>query len=302
MSEEAVVEEVVATETVTETPVEAPVAPVEAQPTPDTPVTPEASEEAFADVWLGKLENEELKGDKTLERLKGKSADEVAQYIKELVAWNGRKGDIPADDATDEVKEAFAIKMGRPETQEGYDFSLNADFSELVGEDNVPYYESKVEWFKEQAFANGLSADKAATMLEGYFEMMAGDINGVSEVATKQATDAQATIDKEWGESKNFMETSIDAMMVRSGADLEALKASGALQDPNIALALGRIAKDLADGPEIGHKMAQTKMGQRDQLAEVNAQVSEMIANGNKVPDHLKTKRLSLMKGFGDEL
>ena len=139
---------------VADTPTEAPNEAVETatptETTVDTPEVSKASEQAFSDSWLGKLEAEDLKGDKTLERLKGKSEEEIARYIKELASWNGKKGDIPAKDASDEEKEAFAIKMGRPETIDGYDFNINDDFSEVVGADNVPYYQQKVDGFKEK--------------------------------------------------------------------------------------------------------------------------------------------------------
>jgi hypothetical protein len=296
MSDEvAVVEDV--PEAVVDTPVEAVVdAPVEA------PTEAVSEDLAFTDTFMSKIESEDLKGNKTLERLKGKNADELAQYITELASWNGKKGDIPSKDATDEEREAFAIKMGRPETVEGYDFSIGEEFGELVGTEQVPFYQSKIDGFKEQALKEGMSTDAAANMLEWYFDQVAGDVTGVSDIAKKNAEANQAVIDKEWGDGKASIEGAIHAMLTKSGADVDALKASGALSDPAIAIPLGKIANDLADDPEIGHHMTRSLTGLQDQLGEVNAQYKQYISQGDPVPSHIKAKRASLMNKLGDNI
>jgi hypothetical protein len=298
MSEEAVVEATdVAVETEVTTDVVADVA-------TEAPVATEAVSEdlAFSDQFISKIESDELKGHKTLGRLQGKSADELAQYITELQAWNGKKGDIPAKDAPQEEIDAFQIKMGRPENIEGYDFNIGEEFSELVGTEQLPYYQSKIDGFKEQALKEGMSADSAANMMEWYFDQVAGDVTGVSDIATKNSEANQATIDKEWGDGKASMEGAINAMLTKAGADVDSLKASGALSDPAIAIPLGKIASDLADDPEIGHHMTRSLTGLQDQLGEVTAQYKEYIANGEAVPAHIKAKRMSLMEKLGDDI
>ena len=90
-----------------------------------------------------------------MEKLGGKNANEVGKYIKELQSFAGRKGDIPKDDATDEEWDAFYQKLGRPETIEGYDFSINEEFKELVGEGFAPFFDKVVSDFKEKAFQLG---------------------------------------------------------------------------------------------------------------------------------------------------
>ena len=297
MNEEAVVEEVAVVEEaaapVEEVAVESPSAVVEGVV---------AEEKSFTDDWIGKIEDEELKGNKILERLAGKSADEVAQYLVELNSWNGKKGDIPAKDATQEEIDAFQIKMGRPETAEGYDFSLNDDFVKLVGEQNAPLYQGMVDGFKDTALKVGLSEEQASEIMEYYLSSAADDINGVNEVSTKLQAESQATIDKEWGDSKPQIEGAIHAMLQKAGADTDALKASGALADPAIAIPLGKIAKDLADDPEIGHHMTRTITGLHDQLAETNALVAGYIKTGEKVPAHIAQKRATLMNKLGENL
>lgn len=294
MSEEAVVDAPEAT-------VEAPA--VDSTPVEVAPPAEAVSEDlAFTDNFIGSIESDELKGSKVLERLKGKSADEMAQYITELASWNGKKGDIPSKDATQEEIDAFQMKMGRPENVEGYDFSIGDEFSELVGESQVPYYQSKIDGFKEQALKEGLSADAAANMMEWYFDQVANDVNGVSDIAKKNSEANQATIDKEWGDGKQAIEGAIHAMLTKSGADVDALKASGALSDPAIAIPLGKIARDLADDPEIGHHMTRSLTGLQDQLGEVNAQYKQYISRGDAVPSHIKAKRMSLMEKLGDDI
>lgn len=291
MSEEAVVVE---EEVGAEAPVEEVV---------ETPVEESAQDEvAFSDSFIEKLTDEDLKSNKTWDRLKGKSADELGRYITELVSYNGKKGDIPAKDASKEEWDAFHQKMGRPESVEGYDFSIGDEFKEVVGEANLPYYQQMIDGFKEQAFEQGMSAEASSNMVEWYLDKVAGDVTGVSEIAKKSTEASEAALDKEWGEQRQSIEGAINAMLQKSGADIDALKATGALSDPSIAIPLGKLASQFADDPEIGHNMTQTVTGLHDQMANVTKEVGEYIRRGDKVPAHLSQKRLDIMNRLGDNL
>ena len=285
---------------------EAPVAEVVAETaTPESspaPVEAKTEDLSFTDTFVSKIENEELKSSKMWDRLKGKSADEVAQYMTEMNAWNGKKGDIPSAEASPEEWAQFHAKMGKPENIDGYDFSIGQEFNELVGEANVPYYQQKVDAFKAMALENNLSADVAGNMLEWYFNEAAGDVTGVSELAQKSKAENQAIIDKEWGDGKASIEGAIHAMLTKAGADMDGLKASGILSDPQFAIPLGQIAKDLADDPEIGHHMTRSLTGMHDQLGEVNSEILNLMSQGKVVPKHLKSKLYALREKLGDDI
>jgi hypothetical protein len=138
--------------------------------------------------------------------------------------------------------------------------------------------------------------------MEYYFNSAANDIAGIGETSKKQQADQRAVIDKEWGDGKQAIEGAIHAMLTKSGADVDALKASGALSDPAIAIPLGKIARDLADDPEIGHHMTRSLSGLQDQLGEVTAQYKEFLSKGEPIPSHIKAKRAAILEKLGDDI
>jgi hypothetical protein len=94
----------------------------------------------------------------------GEAADAYAKF-DELLKADGNALHIPGEDATPEDKEAFALKMGRPEKADGYEIGKPEGWPE-----NIPYDEGLDTNFKEVAFEMGLSADKAANLHKWYNE------------------------------------------------------------------------------------------------------------------------------------
>jgi len=288
MSEEEVVEstEEVAEEVVEEAPVE-------------------ESSTSFVDNMLSQIDNEDIKSAGFWKNLEGKDANEVGKYIKELQSFAGKKGDIPKSDATEEEWSAFYQKLGRPENIEGYDFTIGDEFAEIVGEDSAPFFEKAVEGFKEKAFELGASAEKAEELVNWYLGMVAEELEQ-SSVAVKEADEE---MDKElrsqWGDEYDGMMNGVISLLKNNGMPEENLKFAidtGLLKDPALAMTLGNIASKFSDDPEIGHHQTNTMAGIRDQLAEVNMDISEYIKTGTKVPPHIAQKRQDLMNKLGDNL
>ena len=141
----------------------------------------------FVDSMLEQIEDEDVKSAGFWKNLEGKNANEVGQYIKELNSFAGKKGDIPKKDATDEEWNEFYSKLGRPETPEAYDFDVNEDFKEAVGEESMPYFEQAVKGFKEQAYKLGANTDQAEEMLDWYLSMMVDSTTAQKETLEEEA-------------------------------------------------------------------------------------------------------------------
>ena len=129
--------------------------------TEETAEVVEESSNAFADVMFDQITDEDIKTAGWAKNLKGKDANEVGQYIKELQSFAGKKGDIPKQDASDEEWSEFYQKLGRPSDIEGYDFSIGDEFTEAVGEESLPFFEKTVNEIKEEAFNIGASPDRS---------------------------------------------------------------------------------------------------------------------------------------------
>jgi len=295
MSEEAVTTEE-ATEEVVETTTEA---------TVETTEKVEATETAFVDSMLESMTDEDVKGHKMWENLKGKDADELGRYVKELKSFAGKKGDIPKEGASDDEWNAFYEKLGRPESAEAYDFDMNDEFKALVGEEALPFYNQAIEQFKENAFKAGMSSDKAEELVDGYFKLVADQTTEANKLVT-DATEANETaLRNEWGAEYDGMYEGVKAMLKSNGmSDEEVARMDefGVLKEPALAVALGKISAQFADDPEIGHHQTRTLSGLQDQLTDINNQVSGYIKRGEKVPSSISTKRIDIMNKLGENL
>jgi len=280
MSEEVTTEEVT-TEEVVETPVE------ESNTQP----------ESFVGSMLSQIEDDEVKEAGFWKNLEGKDATEVGKYIKELQSFAGKKGDIPKPDATEEEWAEFYSKLGRPESTDGYDFTVGDEFRELVGEDSAPFFEKAVEGFKEQAYAMGASSEKAEELVDWYLGMVAQEIEE-SNTAMKEADEAMdKELRGEWGDGYDGMMNGITAMLKANGMPEENLQFaidSGLLRDPALATTLANIATRFQDDPEIGHHQTSTMAGLTDQIFDVETEIKGYIKRGEKIPAHILEKRNTL--------
>ena len=269
----------------------------------ETPV--EESSESFVDSMLSQIDNEDVKSAGFWKNLEGKDANEVGKYIKELQSFAGKKGDIPKSDASQEEWDAFYNKLGRPENVDGYDFTIGDEFTKVVGEESVPFFENAVEEFKKEIFKIGASAEQAEDLVDWYLGFVANSIEEDNKAVEENIETMESQLRKEWGDSYDGMMNGIEVMLKANGMpeeNIEFAKESGLLKDPAFALALGRIATKFADDPEIGHHQTNTMAGIRDQLFDVEQEVLGYIKTGKPVPPHIAEKRMDLMNKLGEDL
>ena len=288
MAEEQVQEEVVETQEVVEETTEQ--------------ATEEVTEQAFVESMLSQIDDEDIKSAGFWKNLEGKDANEVGKYIKELQSFAGKKGDIPSKDASEEEWNEFYGKMGRPDSIEGYDFGVNDEFKELVGEEAVPFFEQAIDGFKEQAFKLGASVDQADEMVDWYLNQIAEDVQETNKANEAYYAEQEAEIKKEWGDAYDGMNDGIKAMLMNNGMSVEDVDSLGITGNAALAKTLGNISKSFADDVEIGHHHTNTMAGLKDQLFDVNQQIKEFLTTTGNIPQHIQDKRIDLMRKLGDNL
>jgi predicted house-cleaning noncanonical NTP pyrophosphatase (MazG superfamily) len=151
----------------------------------------------------------------------------------------------------------------------------------------------------------GASSDQAEEMVNIFLESVAESVEESNQDNTEILEEMEKELRTEWGEEYDGMLNGIEAMLTANGfpeENMEYLKQSGMLKDPAFAITMGNIASKFADDPEIGHHQTNTMAGLRDQLAEVNMDIAEMVRTGTKIPPHIAQKRLDLMNKLGDNL
>ena len=251
-------------------------------------------ESAFSDSFIDSIQDEDLKSHKMWDNLKGKDADEVARYMSELKSFAGKKGDIPKEGDPQEKWDEFRMKMGRPESIDGYDFNLNQEFKDLVGEGALPYYDKVTDLIKQSAFDSGLSPEKADAALDGFLSLAAEQTQAMQKELEERATENDKALRTEWGDRYDSIQDSIAAALKQNGMSDEQVswaQESGLFKEPALAIPLGKLVARLADDPEIGHHQTTTMSGIRDQLDDVNSQLRPYIKSGEKIPDNLLRKR-----------
>jgi len=214
----------------------------------ETPV--EESSGSFVDNMLSQIDNEDIKSAGFWKNLEGKDANEVGMYIKELQSFAGKKGDIPKSDASQEEWDAFYNKLGRPEDVDGYDFTIGDEFTKVVGEESVPFFENAVEEFKKEIFKIGASAEQAEDLVDWYLGFVANSIEEDNKAVEENIETMESQLRKEWGDSYDGMMNGIEVMLEANGMpkeNIEFAKEAGLLKDPSFAIALGRIATKFGD-------------------------------------------------------
>jgi hypothetical protein len=255
-------------------------------------------EKAFVDTFRESITDEGLRGEKMWKELEGKNADEVGRYMRELKAFAGKKGDIPKMDATEDEWNAFHMKLGRPETIDGYDFELSEEFKALVGEGQTAFYDQAMDMFKDAMFKRGVSNDGAEEFFNDYLNLIAEQHEAVAKITAERQQEAETLLKNEWGDNKEGIETGIKAMLKDKGGmsdeDLQQFEDLGLLKEPKLALALAKINSKFEDDPEMGDFMAQTNAGIMDQMHELQQKMAEEYATTGKYSEHTKAKWMQL--------
>lgn len=167
-----------------------PVTPPESSAEGENGSTPETQPDPFADLdadtreWLGKREV--------------KSLSDAAKLAHEQSKLLGNAIRVPGEKATEEERNAFLNKLGRPETADGYEFTVPDSLPE-----NLPYDAERAEGFKSLAHEIGLTAKQAAAVHDWAAKNAVDDFTGLSEAQharlAERAKGETEKLVKRWG-------------------------------------------------------------------------------------------------------
>lgn len=185
------------------------------------PVTPDTSSEAEETVeappsWRDEVP-EDYREEKTLSKYQ--TVGDLAKGHVHLSRMMGNSVKIPGEDATDEERNDFYTKLGRPETADKYEYE-RPDMPE-----GMAYDESSETAFKQLAHDQGLTQKQVGSILD-FYNKFALD----SQIDQKLHMDeayfkGEAALQKEWGMKGYDRNVSIAqrAMKEFGGPELEKL-------------------------------------------------------------------------------
>ena len=122
----------------------------------------------------------------------GKASDAYTK-LDELLKADGEGLAIPGEDASDEDRDAFAMKMGRPETSEGYEIGQPEDWPK-----DVPYNEALDGQFREMAFKAGVSGEAAKALHSGFNQMVLDAHNAEVQIEKADMEKAENELKTAW--------------------------------------------------------------------------------------------------------
>ncbi len=188
--------------------------------------------------------------------------------------WTGKKGDIPTDWNDEAAVKEFYAKIGVPESAEGYEFSFDDDMKTALGEDaeNMTAYIGEMKNL-------GLKHNIPAKALDGFLaDAMSHEmtLRGALADSAKEESEAKLqALKDEWGDQFDAMGASVQNLEKHYGlseAEMDEVEAS-----PLFNKLLGRIAKDLDEKGQVGNTFSQTKIGLKDELADVEGKIQEIL-------------------------
>jgi len=120
----------------------------------------------------------------------------IGDAAKELITFKtseGKKITIPGEDATEEQRQAFYQKLGRPEAAEKYTITKPADLPESIE------YPKEIEVaFKEFAFNNGMTDAQATKAYNWYWGLVKNGYEAREQETVKATEAAVNKLKDEW--------------------------------------------------------------------------------------------------------
>lgn len=176
----------------------------------------------------------------------------LARKAREQERLLGSAIRVPGKDATDEERQAYLNKLGRPETPDAYDFAVPPDLPE-----DLPYDGERASAFKSKAHELGLTAAQAANLHDWFVGETVKDFNGLSGQQAEQiAQKAQAETEKLvkiWGPldgeaARTELEFADRALQLAGGEEaIEEFKAFGLIAADGKTILSAHLAQTFAN-------------------------------------------------------
>lgn len=215
----------------------------------------------------------------------------LAKKAREQERLLGSAIRVPGKDATDEERQAFLNKLGRPQTPDAYEFNVPADLPE-----DLPYDGERAASFRTKAHELGLTAAQAANLHDWFIGETVQDYRGMaSQQAESVSQKAQAETEKLiqiWGPldgdvARAELEFADRALQLAGGdAAVEEFKAYGLIAQDGKTILSAHLAQTFANIGKALFKEDSVLKGNRDMLG-------NPFADGE---DHDLTKAMAIYK------
>lgn len=187
--------------------------------------------------------------------------------LQKMLGAKDRLLQLPGEDATEEQRNEFWSKLGRPDAPDGYSL---AD-PEGLPEGSPGVNEELVNGFRAKAHEAGLTSAQANELYSWFRQTEAGALSQMTEQREAQAAEARQTLQREWGAAFEDKLAAAESVLADQPEEFtEFLKTSGLNNHPHMVRLLAQLAEaSQEDGPRAGGASG-GKMTPDQAMAEVN--------------------------------
>lgn len=175
---------------------------------------------------------EDLKGNDKLQRIK--SLEDLAKGYVEAQNTISSTGRVPKEDASQEEWDAFYERIGVPKTSDGYELSLEEEYTK---DENIKLEleEEQLKKFKEFAKEKRLTKEQAQAQLNFYAQLESERLKQQNEKIETEMADSIQDLKREWrgNYQNNIDKISTNLTRLFDEPTTEKLKESGLLRDAN---------------------------------------------------------------------
>jgi hypothetical protein len=261
------------TETVTG--IEAPAPETKQQDT--TPLV--ATDGNFSENWRSALP-EDIRENPSLTHYKnlGGMAKSLISAQKMVGLDKGRVAVVPDKHSTDEEREDFYRKTGRPETAADYGIKPPENLP-----DGVTFNPAMIEGLQQKAFELGIPQDKLAGLWSHYVESELTKHNEQTALEQHGFNEAAAALKTEWGYAfDQRLQTANDA--VRTFGLSETLEKLGIANHPEVVKAFYQIGAKVGEDKLIGASPKMAPADARSRIEEIHAMPEYYDPNDPRQP------------------
>jgi hypothetical protein len=190
--------------------------------------------------WVKELEGFDEQTRSKLSRFK--TSKDVAKSYLELEKRLGASVVIPGKDATQSEKDEFAKRLGRPESQDGY------ELDPIYLPDGVSRMDGGEEAFKKMAFEIGLTKEQGRKLYKYAASQAFEGVASLRKAQDQKRREAAEALRKEWGAEYDANLAKVQKVNKLFGDDewVQYLN-EGAGNEPRLIKVLVKIAKQFSE-------------------------------------------------------
>ena len=216
----------------------------------------------LSDNWYESFESEEIKNAPSLRNFKSMEGL-VKSFLsaQRMVGKSPHAVVIPDENATEEERNEFFTKIGRPESPDEYNIKPPENLDEL----GLQWNDENAKAFANKAHELGLTNKQAQDLVNWHNEITVGSIKTAGEQVGQEYEQATQELKKEWGNAYDSNVKLVDTFINKLGLS-ELVINKGLANDPTFIKAMRGIAMKTSEDQFIEGDVRDTPSNAQEEI------------------------------------